>query len=52
MDKLICKQPYFQWDTETHSCLGCIEDNKLNEDCWNCEDHIRNIDTSVSERKI
>ncbi|GEM_PF-6524578 len=39
MDGLSCKEPHFQWDDETNSCLGCIEDGIVREVCKSCDDY-------------
>lgn len=42
MDATICKQEYFQWDDNSHSCLGCVKEGVLSDDCKRCDDYVKN----------
>lgn len=42
MDAMICVEPWFQWDSVNHSCLGCIEDGVLHDSCKTCDDYLEN----------
>ena len=44
MDGMMCKQPYFQWDDKTHTCLGCVKDGVLADDCYRCDDYAENVE--------
>ena len=43
MNAIICEEPYFQWDDNTCTCLGCVENGVLHDNCRYCEDYAKNV---------
>ena len=43
MNAMICEEPYFQWDDNTCTCLGCVENGVLHDNCKCCEDYAENV---------
>lgn len=46
MDGMMCEEPYFQWDDKTNTCLGCVKDGVLSDNCKRCEDYAENVSKS------